>query len=86
LVKSISYSEEEILNWILTLHCSTEIELDPTYSKGNFYKGSIKDPLYKYDLYPQREDVIECNAEKLPLGNETINTMIFDPPFFSDYR
>lgn len=36
LIKSISYDEQEIIQWILKLHCKTPIELDPTYSKGNF--------------------------------------------------
>ncbi len=83
LIKSISYDEQEILQWILKLHCKTQIELDPTYSKGNFYKGNFEKPFYKFDLYPQLEDVIEANAENLPLGNEIITTMIFDPPFLA---
>lgn len=42
MVKSISFDEQEILGWILQLHCESNIELDPTYSKGNFYKkGTI---------------------------------------------
>jgi hypothetical protein len=38
MIKSISFDEQKILQWILQLHCKTSIELDPTYSKGNFYK------------------------------------------------
>lgn len=83
MVKSISYSDEEIIGWILKLHCSTDIELDPTYSKGNFYKGNIKQPKYKFDLHPQIEGVLKANAEHLPLENESINTIMFDPPFLA---
>ena len=36
LIKSISYDENEILNNIIKLHCKTNIELDATFSKGNF--------------------------------------------------
>jgi len=82
MVKSIRYNEQEIIGWILKLHCSTEIELDPTYSKGNFYK-IIKPPKYKFDLYPQVEGVIKANAENLPLEKQSINTMMFDPPFLA---
>jgi len=82
MVKSISYNEQEIIEGILKLHCSTDIELDPTYSKGNFYKN-IKEPKYKFDLYPQIKDVKKANAEKLPLDDQIINTMIFDPPFLA---
>ena len=83
MVKSISYNEEEIINWILNLHCKTSIELDPTYSKGNFYKGSITKPKYKFDLYPQIDGVERANAEKLPLEDISINTIMFDPPFLA---
>lgn len=83
MIKSISYSDEEIIGWILKLHCSSDIELDPTYSKGNFYKGNIKQPKYKFDLHPQIEGVTKANAEHLPLENESINTIMFDPPFLA---
>lgn len=83
MIKSISYNEQEIIQWILQLHCKTQIELDPTYSKGNFYKGNFDQPIYKFDLYPQVDGVIEANAENLPLENESINTIMFDPPFLA---
>jgi len=83
MIKSISYSQEEILEWILQLHCETDIELEPTYSKGNFYKGKIKEPKYKFDLNPVGEGVVKANADNLPLGDQSINTMIFDPPFLA---
>lgn len=83
MVKSISYNEQEIIQWILKLHCKTGIELDPTYSKGNFYKGNFDEPKYKFDLYPQLEGVQQANAENLPLENECVNTIMFDPPFLA---
>lgn len=83
LVKSISYDEQEIIKWILKLHCKHPIELDPTYSKGNFYKGNFSEPKFKFDLYPQIEGVIKANAEDLPLEDDSINTIMFDPPFLA---
>jgi len=83
MIKSISYNEQEIIGWILKLHCKTPIELDPTYSKGNFYKGNFDEPKYKFDLNPQIVGVEKANAESLPLENETINTIMFDPPFLA---
>lgn len=83
MVKSISYNEQEIIEWILKLHCKTPIELDPTYSKGNFYKGNFDEPKYKFDLYPQVEGVEKANAEELPFENQSINTIMFDPPFLA---
>ena len=84
MIKSISHNEQTILKNIVKLHCKTPIELDPTYSKGNFYKkGIIADPKYKFDLYPQVDGVVQANAEQLPLQDNSINTMIFDPPFLA---
>lgn len=83
MIKSISFDEQEIIQWILKLHCKTQIELDPTYSKGNFYKGNFDEPKYKFDLYPQVEGVVKANAEELPIKSSSINTMMFDPPFLA---
>ena len=84
MIKSISYDQTEIINWILSLHCNTPIELDPTYSKGNFYiKTGIPQPNHKFDINPQCEGVQQANAEDLPLDDESINTIMFDPPFLA---
>lgn len=83
MIKSISFSEEEIISSIINLHCKTNIELDATYSKGNFYKGNLIKPIYKFDLYPQIEGVLEANAENIPLESESITTAMFDPPFLA---
>lgn len=82
-IKSISYNSHEIIKNILKLHCKYPIELDPTYSKGNFYKKGIKSPKYKFDLYPQIPGVIKADVIDLPLKSGSINTAIFDPPFLA---
>ena len=79
MIKSISFDQNEIIQWILKLHCQTDIEVDCCYSKGNFYKKGITKPKYKFDLYPQTEDTVKANCEELPLENESINTLIYDP-------
>jgi SAM-dependent methyltransferase len=84
MIKSISFDEQEIINNILQLHCNGQnIELDATYSKGNFYKKNIIKPKYKFDILPQSDDVEYANAENLPLENESINIIMFDPPFLA---
>ena len=80
LVKSISYSQDEILKWIIRLHCPDGFDLDPTYSKGLFYKN-IPQPRLKFDISPQIEGVHQANCINLPLDNESVNNIIFDPPF-----
>jgi tRNA G10 N-methylase Trm11 len=67
----------------LQLHCEGDIELDPTYSTGGFYKQGVKEPLYKFDICPVRPGVIQANAEHLPIKDESISTMILDFPFLA---
>lgn len=81
LIKTISYSQTEILSWIIRLHCPNGFDLDPTYSKGNFYKGGIPQPKYKFDITPSMPEVIKADVRNLPLNSFSIKSIIFDPPF-----
>jgi hypothetical protein len=80
-IKSTSYDQYEIMESIIKLHCPNGIEVDTTYSIGNFYKnGRIPQPKYKFDKFPQREDIQQLE-ERLPFEDNTINSIMFDPPF-----
>jgi hypothetical protein len=81
-IKSISFEQNEILRNIIKLYIEEGyFHLDPTYSKGNFYKKGIKEPDYKFDLFPQTNDTVESSSDKLPIDNESINSILFDPVF-----
>lgn len=85
MVRSINYSQVDIINDILKLHIPDgKIELDPTYSKGNFYKNTgIEEPYFKYDISPQAEGVLYGDSRNLPHEDNTINCIMFDPPFLA---
>lgn len=85
LIKSISYDQAEIIQNIIKLHVPQGyIDCDPTYSIGNFYKNTgVEPPKHKFDLYPQLPDVIEADARNLPLESNSINCVMFDPPFLA---
>lgn len=85
MVKSVSYSQEEIIKWILNLYTEdNRIDLDATYSLGNFYKKTgIIEPDYKFDIDPKYEDVILGDCRNLPLKDESIGCQMFDPPFLA---
>lgn len=85
MVKSISYDQIEIISWILQLHVPNhKIDLDCTYSKGNFYKNDIiEEPYYKFDIKPYDETVQYGDARNLPIQDGVINCMMFDPPFLA---
>lgn len=89
MIKSINYNQQEIINDILKLYVkSGEIDLDPCYSKGNFYKnGIVKQPKIKCDINPSVQGVEFGDCTKL-IGNfgikeNSLNCIIFDPPFLA---
>lgn len=81
-ISSISFSQDEILRDIVTLYVPNGIEVDCTYSIGRFYKY-IKQPKHKFDLFPQKPDVIKASSEQLPLEDLSIRSLMFDPPFIA---
>lgn len=78
---SVFYDETELIQAILKLNNLERIECDPMYSKGNFYKSGLEQPKYKYDLNPQVEECVKCDAKELPLADNSLQSMILDPPF-----
>ena len=85
MIKSISYNQSEIIQGILSLHVpSKKIDCDPTYSKGNFYKNTgIDEPKFKFDIQPQTSDTVEADARNLPLEDNCLDCIMFDPPFLA---
>lgn len=82
MIKSISYSDQDIIKNILLLHGNGgNIDLDPTYSTGVFYKGEISRPKYIYDIKPQVDGCEKASADNIPLPDESVNIIMFDPPF-----
>ena len=85
LIKSISYSQTEILRNILALHVpGGEIDCDPTFSKGGFYRdGTISPPRLRFDIEPQTEGVVRADCRSLPLESNSLRCVVFDPPFLA---
>ena len=83
-IKSTSYDNDEILRAIMSLYCPEGFDLDPTYGKGFFYK-EIKKPTHRFDIRPQTPDTVQARAEALPLGDASVRSAVFDPPFLAGY-
>lgn len=63
---------------------SGKIDCDPTYSKGNFYANTgIDEPYYKFDIFPQVNGVEQADCRNLPLPDESLGSVMFDPPFLA---
>ena len=84
MIKSISYDQVEIIKNIIDLYTSSgKIDCDPTFIKGNFYNNDIIDkPTYCYDINPI-DGVEYADCRRLPLAEESINSIMFDPPFLA---
>ena len=81
-VKSISDSEDAILDGIMRLHNGGEpFDADVTYSIGGLYRGSIPAPELKLDIEPQSADVMQADVCALPLADASVGSVVFDPPF-----
>ena len=85
MIKSLSFNQQQIIQNIISLYIpSKQIDLDPTYSKGIFYKNaSFNQPTLKYDLVPQVDGVLQADCRQLPLQDQSINSIMFDPPFLA---
>lgn len=83
-IKSIGKNQHQIIKDIITLHVpSGVLDCDCTYSTGKFYteKHGIQRPKHVFDIDPKFDYVIKADCKNLPLGNESISSLMFDPPF-----
>jgi hypothetical protein len=83
MIKSINTDNNQIILDILELHVpSKKIDADITFSRGVFYKsGAIQKPKYKFDLFPQTQDTVKASSEAIPLQENTLDCIMYDPPF-----
>ena len=82
MIKTTAYDQGQILRDIITLYCPDGFHCDPTYSTGGFYKDTgVPVPPLRFDLFPQCHGVREATAERLPIPNAWLRSMVFDPPF-----
>lgn len=79
--KSVFTDEQELLQALIDIHLKQDIQLDPMYFKGNFYKSGVNTPAHRFDLNPQVDDVEQADARDLPFEDNTFDNMILDPPF-----
>jgi hypothetical protein len=82
MIKSISFSQDEILQSIVDLHTGP-IQADVTFGFGNFYRGINGQPWpeFRFDLAPRVPGVIAADVRNLPLRNYFLRSVMFDPPF-----
>lgn len=84
IIKSISFSQAEILQNIVDLHTGP-IQCDPTFGLGNFYRGANGQPWpqFRFDIAPRMVGVVQADVCRLPLENGSVSSVMFDPPFMA---
>lgn len=82
-ILSVNTNQQSILNNILTLYVpSLHFDADLTYSKGSFYRNNnVAQPTYKLDKYPQTDDTIELDKIDDVIGDDSLDSIIFDLPY-----
>ena len=86
IIRTVNNDQQAIIRDIISLHCPNGIELDPTYSKGVFYKDAHDlEPLEKFDLFPQTDETLPASADNLPHLDGQVSSIMFDPPFIAGH-
>lgn len=80
IVKSVYGSNYEVIRNIMDLYEIEKFDLDCTYSKGSFWKD-LPHPTHKTDIYPYNDSVIEASSEDLPFDDNSMKSIMWDPPF-----
>lgn len=83
IIKSISFSQDEILQNIVALHTGP-IEADFTFGSGCFYR-KLDRPRFCFDLEPKKRTngVVSADVRHLPLKDGCLRSVVFDPPFMA---
>lgn len=80
-VVSLQFNETRILRSIIHLHNEGRpFEVDPCYATGRIWQD-LPPPRFRYDSHPQTPDTQQADARNLPLGDESVHSVLFDPPF-----
>lgn len=82
-------NEQECIKSLLDIHNEgKDIDLDPMYNQGMFYKSLLNKPKYRFDLNAEQNgyDAENGDATNLPLENNSVHCMILDPPFMFEKR
>ena len=81
-IRSCYDSQEDILIAIQKLHCPEGFECDLTYGNGVFWKN-IGNPRLCFDICPTEKWITKGDSTDIKLPNESLNNIVFDPPFLT---
>jgi hypothetical protein len=81
-IKSYSDDQEYIIKSIMDLCGIDKFDADVSYGNGGFWKNIAK-PTYCFDINPQTLESIAASSTAIPLGDKSLASIMFDPPFLT---
>lgn len=81
-IQSVSHDQTYIIKSIMDLCGIERFGADLTYGNGGFWK-ELPQPLMKFDLDPQTFDTHLATSVDLPLRENVLGSVMFDPPFLT---
>lgn len=84
-IKSVYENQKDIIKSIMKLCSINRFDVDVTYGNGMFYK-EIEKPVYCFDLDGNLPNITQCSSDNLPLADNSVNSLMFDPPFLCSVR
>ena len=80
---SVFYDEQDLINTFFKLFAEGKnIQFDPTYSKGVVHKNRVL-PEIRSDISDYPNLTFQVDVRQLPLEDNSIQVIYFDPPFLS---
>ena len=80
--RSVCENQNDILTAILAMHCPEGFDADLTFGNGSFWKKHTR-PRLCFDVTPLHEGVIQATSCALPRDAESLQNVVFDPPFLT---
>ena len=84
-IRSVYENQTDILRAIMALHAPEGFDADLTYGNGGFWKD-IPAPRFKFDKQPLTPEVVEACSTDVPLADDAVGSVVFDPPFLTYVR
>ena len=84
--KSLDFDQFTIMDSIRALHAPEGFDVDVTFGNGGLYRNEHEWPRLRFDKddsLPHCEYADSCH---LPLGDSSVDSLVFDPPFLTYIR
>ena len=83
IIKSISYDQQQILNWIIRLYVPKRaFDADFTFSRGVFYNGGrVPLPRLCFDKYPDKAENVSPLEKAENIKDGSLHSCVVDLPF-----